>query len=72
MGIACHGECPKSRFLTTPEGEPGLNYLHTGFKRFFHHADFPMKILVGLIRRGRPAVEVMGILAAEEANCPLH
>jgi uncharacterized protein len=60
--FACHGECPKNRFLVTPDGEPGLNYLCAGFKQFFQHADFPMKIMAGLFRRGRDAKEVMAIL----------
>jgi uncharacterized protein len=34
----CWGECPKNRILRTAEGEPGLNYLCSGFKRFFAHA----------------------------------
>ena len=61
--FACHGECPKNRFLTTPDGEPGLNYLCAGFKDFFHHIDVPMKIMIGLMRRGRAASEVMDVLA---------
>jgi uncharacterized protein len=34
----CWGECPKNRLIRTPEGEPGLNYLCRGFKKFFAHA----------------------------------
>jgi uncharacterized protein len=66
--FACHGECPKNRFVTTPDGEPGLNYLCAGYKAFFHHVDRPMKIMLGLVRRGRPGTEVMRILAEEEGR----
>lgn len=65
--FACHGECPKNRFLTTPEGEPGLNYLCAGYKAFFHHVDQPLRLLAKLLRQHQPAPKIMSILRAQDA-----
>lgn len=57
--FACYGECPRNRFIKTPSGEPGLNYLCAGYKAFFQHIDKPMRRMADLIRSGRYADEVM-------------
>ncbi len=64
--FACNGGCPRNRFATSEEGEPGLNYLCAGYEAFFTHIDRPMQILAGLLRRGRDPAEVMGVLARED------
>lgn len=61
--FACHGECPRNRFALSIDGEPGLNHLCAGYYRFFTHIDGPMRTMADLLRRGRPADEVMGLLA---------
>jgi uncharacterized protein len=66
--FACHGGCPKDRFIRTPDGEPGLNYLCAGYKAFFHHVDGPMQAMSGLLRQGRAPAELMTRYAAEDAR----
>ena len=58
--FACHGGCPKDRFIRTPDGEPGLNYLCAGYKAFFHHIDEPMRAMSALLRQGRAPVGADG------------
>jgi uncharacterized protein len=62
--FACHGGCPKDRFIATPDGEPGLNYLCAGYKAFFHHVDGPMRFMADQLRRGAAPADVMRLYAA--------
>jgi serine-type anaerobic sulfatase-maturating enzyme len=66
--FACNGECPKNRFIETPEGESGLNYLCAGYKAFFIHVNKPMRIMADLLRQNRAPAEVMLVLVAEDAQ----
>lgn len=56
---ACNGECPKHRFIKTPDGEEGLNYLCAGYKKFFSHIEPYMKFMAVELSNNRPASNVM-------------
>jgi uncharacterized protein len=64
----CNGGCPKNRLLTTPDGEPGLNYLCAGYKAFFRHIGQPMRFMAAELRAQRPPANIMLALAREEAE----
>jgi uncharacterized protein len=66
--FACHGGCPKDRFITTPTGEPGLNYLCEGYKAFYRHVNRPMRIMGQLLARQHPPEEIMRLYASEDAT----
>ena len=68
MRFACHGGCPKDRFATTPDGEPGLNYLCPSFKRFFGHVAEPMGEMAELLTRGHAPAELVRRYAAADAD----
>jgi uncharacterized protein len=56
---ACHGECPKHRFLLSPEGQGGLNYLCKGYKMFFKHAEPFMEFMAKELKSKRAPANVM-------------
>lgn len=57
--FACNGECPRNRFATTASGEPGLNYLCQGYKRFFNHVSPYMDFMKRELMAKRPPANVM-------------
>jgi uncharacterized protein len=65
--FACHGECPKRRFLKTADGEPGLNYLCAGYLRFLKHIDEPIRFITRRLQAGRDADTVMPELRRQRA-----
>ena len=56
---ACRGGCPKHRFATALFGEPGLQYLCAGYKKFFLHIRKYLRAIVQLLEHGLPASYVM-------------
>lgn len=66
--FACHGGCPRNRFITTPDGEPGLNYLCAGYKDFFHHVTPSMNFMVKMLEQDRAPSEIMALYAKQDAE----
>jgi len=60
--FTCNGGCPKHRFLLTPEDEPGLNYLCSGYRFIFGKMDPYMKAMAELYHSGQPPANVMRMI----------
>lgn len=55
---ACHGGCPKDRIATTADGQPGVNHLCSGYRRFYGHAEPTLRRIAELVVNGRPAADI--------------
>ena len=66
--FACHGGCPKDRFATTPDGEPGLHYLCPSYKAFFGHIRPAMEAMCWLLRVGRAPSQITDGYARADAK----
>jgi uncharacterized protein len=64
--FACHGGCPRNRFIKTPDGEEGLNYLCAGYKLFYTHINQPMRIMADLLRQNRAPSEIVHWYQAQD------
>ena len=62
----CNGGCPKDRIISAPDGEPCLNYLCAGYKRFFTHCRPYTRRMADLHWRGQQPEVLMDQLRAEE------
>lgn len=56
---ACWGGCPKHRFATSPEGEPGLHYLCAGYKKFFRYIRKYLRAMGTLLENDLPVSHIM-------------
>lgn len=68
--FACNGECPKNRFATTADGEPGLNYLCAGYKRFFHHVAPYMDYMKAQLEQELPPANIVEYLKTHPQPLP--
>lgn len=59
--FACNGECPKNRFIHTPDGEAGLNYLCSAYKRFLTHANPGLRGMAWLAMNRESPAKIMSL-----------
>jgi uncharacterized protein len=57
--FACNGGCPKDRFATAFDGEPGHNYLCAGYQIFYRHVDEAMRFMANELVHDRAPANVM-------------
>ena len=72
VGFLCQGGCPKDRFATTPDGEPGLNHLCAGYRRFYDHALPHLERMATLVTAGQPLAAIMGDMDIGQAGERRH
>lgn len=69
---SCNGGCLKDRFIQTPDGEDGLNYLCAGLKRFFTHTRPYLQRMAALTRAGGKPERLMDVVQSGDAAASRH
>jgi uncharacterized protein len=62
MEFACHGECPKNRFMKDKYGDSGLNYLCPGYYHYYQHVAPYMDYMKQELMAQRPPSNIMRVL----------
>lgn len=62
MEFACHGECPKNRFMKDKYGESGLNYLCPGYYHYYQHVAPYMDYMKQELMSQRPPSNIMKVV----------
>jgi uncharacterized protein len=68
--FVCNGGCPRNRYIQTPDGEPGLNYLCQGYRAFFNHIDKPMRFMAAELRARRAPANIMRVPSLGKTALP--
>ena len=62
MEFACHGECPKNRFMKDKYGDSGLNYLCPGYYHYYQHVAPYMDYMKQELMLQRPPSNIMNVV----------
>ena len=62
MEFACHGECPKNRFMKDKYGDSGLNYLCPGYYHYYQHVEPYMDYMKQELMSQRPPSNIMKVV----------